>query len=449
MLILKSSIIKKFCFPLIFTVCFFFFSLLYIENISISQSDIVLILTLFSALYLGVLLFFSFNKDVNIMGFTFIALSIAALICIRVSLLYFGSHDYDIFLSEWLSEMRPLSIREALVAEIGDYNLPYLYLLIIISRFNFNDLILMKFFSCCFEILLAYFVMKIVALRTTKQHWHLLSFILSLSIPTLILNGSYWGQCDVVYATFCIASLYFAMKGRGLLSIVMFSWGFVFKLQSIFIVPALLVCLIIKKIKPIHFVAFPIVFFFTSLPSLLAGRDLFSIVNIYINQTNEYPELVLNAPSVFQLVGDVDFNHFKYFGMFFTVFAALCFVYICYVYKEKINRKDILTIFFISSLFMPYFLPCMHDRYFFIADVLSIVVFFYDRNKWYLPIITIFASFVSYCYYLMGGVTLVDQRITSLSLLFVLIIVINDFIKNITLNDNTETIEMSKNGMAF
>ena len=436
--------IKKFVPVFVLTTCFFLFLFFTSDKISIKQSDVILTAILFSTLYLVVLAFFIAKKDVHIGGFIFVSLAVAALVYIRVCLLYFESRDYVVFLSEWLADMRPLSIKEALVAEIGDYNLPYLYLLIFISRFKCNDIILIKFFSCCFDFLLAYFVMKIVALKTTKQHWHLLSFVLSLAIPTLILNSSYWGQCDAVYAAFCIAALYFAMKEKGLLSVIMFSLGFVFKLQSIFIVPALLICLIVKKIKPIHFVAFPIVFFLSSLASLLAGRSLLSIIKIYINQTNEYPSLVLNAPSVFQLVGDVDFNHFKYFGMFFTAFVALCFVYICYVYKEKIKTKDIVTIFFISSLLMPYFLPCMHDRYFFVADVLSIVVFFYDRNKWYLPLVTILASFVSYCGYLMGGVTLIDQRNTSLSLLIALIKVVNEFIKNITMKSSAETTEVSK-----
>ena len=193
-----------------------------------------------------------------------------------------------------------------------------------------------------------------------------------------------------------------------------------------------------KKIKPLHVLSFPIVFLLGSLPSMIAGRSLFSIIGIYINQTNEYQDLVLNAPSVFQLFGNVEYENFKYFGMFLTAFVALCFVYVCYVYREKIGEKDMVTIFFISSLLMPYFLPCMHDRYFFVADVLSVLVFLYDRNKWYVPIFTILASFGCYYYYLMGGITLIDQRLTALSLLVVLVIVTRDFIKNISLRNSVE-----------
>ncbi len=432
MLIKDINAMKKTCLSFILVACFFLFVFLTAGSIAIAKPDVVLTTILFSLLYLGILIAFSFKKEVDPIGFIFVSLSIAALLYIRLSLLYFDSRDYNIYLSQWLAAMRQLSIKEALVTEIGDYNLPYLYYLIIISRFKSNDLILIKFLSCGFDFLAAYFVMKIVSLKTEKEHWRLLSFVLALSIPTVILNSSYWGQCDSVYAAFCIASLYFAMKDRGLLSVIMFSLGFVFKLQSIFIVPALIICLIIGKIKPIHTVAFPITFLLGSLPAMLAGRSLFSIIGIYVHQTGEYTDLVLNAPSIFQLVGNVDKTYFKYFGIFLTGIIALCFVYICYIYKEKIKEKDMVVIFFISSLLMPYFLPCMHDRYFFVADVLSLVVFFYDRKKWYLPIITVFASFVSYCYYLMGGVTLVDQRITSLSLLFVLVALAVDFVKNIS-----------------
>ena len=132
MIIQNRSTILKACFSFVAAVCFFLFVFITYENIAILETDVILVATLFSVLYLAVLAFFSFQKNVNIMGFLFVSLSVAALMYTRVSLLYFNSRDYNIFLSEWLATMRPLSIREALVEEIGDYNLPYLYFLIFI-----------------------------------------------------------------------------------------------------------------------------------------------------------------------------------------------------------------------------------------------------------------------------------------------------------------------------
>lgn len=426
----KNSMIKLVAALVLGALMFAFVALTH-NTVDISSEDSLIVATLFSLLFIATSSIFAVNEKTDLMNFLFISLSVAALLYIRIALLYFPSRDYNIYLSQWLLAMRPLSVKEALVTEIGDYNLPYLYFLIILSRFKLNDLIFIKFFSCVFDVLTAYFVMKVVALKTDKKHWQLLSFAFTLAVPTVILNSSFWGQCDSVYAAFCVASLYYAMKERGFLSIAMFSLAFVFKLQSIFIVPALLVCLIIKKIKPIHLSLFPIIFVAASLPAIIAGRNLASIVGIYANQASEYSDLVLNAPSVFQLVGNVSFDNFKVFGIFFAGVAVFMLVYICYVYRESINQKDMVSLFFLSSLIFPYLLPSMHDRYFFLADVLSVLLFFYDRKKWYVPLITVFASYVSYSYYAMSY-KLVDQKLTAIALLVIILIVTKDFVAKIS-----------------
>ena len=56
---------------------------------------------------------------------------------------------------------------------------------------------------------------------------------------------------------------------------------------------------------------------------------------------------------------------------------------------------------------MPYILPKMHDRYFFPADVLSIVFAFYWPRYWYVPIVMGTTSLLAYAKFLLGGVEIV------------------------------------------
>jgi len=41
-----------------------------------------------------------------------------------------------------------------------------------------------------------------------------LSFGILLLIPTVILNGSVWGQCDIIYTAFVIASIYYILREK-------------------------------------------------------------------------------------------------------------------------------------------------------------------------------------------------------------------------------------------
>ena len=56
----------------------------------------------------------------------------------------------------------------------------------------------------------------------------------------------------------------------------------------------------------------------------------------------------------------------------------------------------------VSVLVMPYFLPKMHDRYFFAADVISIVYGFYFPVYFFVPIIVGMVSLFSYVPFLFG-----------------------------------------------
>ena len=158
---------KKSLLPLLLTAAFlstvfFLFVLLTGQKVALSVSDIPLTALLFSVLYFFVCIYFLLQKNDDIINLVFIWAVAAALIYMRVALLSFPSRDYNVFLSKWLAEMREMKGVEPLVKKIGDYNMPYLYFLFIISKLNLNDLILIKWFSCIFDFLAAIFMMKIV-----------------------------------------------------------------------------------------------------------------------------------------------------------------------------------------------------------------------------------------------------------------------------------------------
>ena len=56
----------------------------------------------------------------------------------------------------------------------------------------------------------------------------------------------------------------------------------------------------------------------------------------------------------------------------------------------------LVTAALISVLFPPFLLPGVHERYFFAADVLSVVYAFYYPKQWYVPLLVQFASGFSY-----------------------------------------------------
>ena len=159
--------------------------------------------------------------------------------------------------------MKGLSAGKALTEKIGDYNMPYLYFLLGVSRAETSSLVLIKWFSCIFDFVTAFFVMKCVGLKTENKSLLYFSFILTAALPTVFINSAYWAQCDSILTAFCIMSVYFALRGNGIGAAVSYALAFSIKLQAIFILPVIVICFIVKKIKLWHAVLIPATFFAT------------------------------------------------------------------------------------------------------------------------------------------------------------------------------------------
>ena len=141
---------------------------------------------------------------------------IGVILLAKVSLFDYVSDDYDIFLSGWIYSYSQMGIKEGLGTYIGsDYTPPYLYLLLLISRVkNYPWQYLVKIVSLAFEALMAYAVTKLAGLKVRGDAGRVVLFCLTLMLPTVVFNGAYWGQCDVIYTSLCLLALYHALQKR-------------------------------------------------------------------------------------------------------------------------------------------------------------------------------------------------------------------------------------------
>jgi Gpi18-like mannosyltransferase len=156
-------------------------------------------------------------------------------VAVRAVCLPHVTKDYTDFLAVWVKTIRSSGGFAALSKSIGNYNLPYIYLLTLISYIKTDPLIPIKLISIAFDILLAWSAMKIVGLFSGSKSKKLFAFFAVMLLPTVVLNGAYWGQCDSIYASLALLGIYFALKGRPSLAVISIALSFAFKLQAIFI----------------------------------------------------------------------------------------------------------------------------------------------------------------------------------------------------------------------
>ena len=234
------------------------------------------------------------------------ALLLAAAFVLRGLCLNYETSDYTQFLTVWVDFFRTHGGLAALRESVGNYNVPYLTFLALISGSSLPDLYLIKLFSIFFDVVLAWSVMQLVGLFRREAVWKLAAFFLVLFWPTVMLNSALWGQCDSVYAALAVLSVYLVLAGHPVLGVVSIGASFAFKLQAVFVMPVFLLFWLTRRVKLRHTLAFPATCVVMVLPAVIAGRGLLDALTIPFQQTGSIGTgLNYNSSSVFALFTEV------------------------------------------------------------------------------------------------------------------------------------------------
>ena len=163
---------------------------------------------------------------------------------------------------------------------------------------------------------------------------------------------------------------------------ISFAVSFVFKLQAVFLAPLLLTLFFQKKIKLRHCLWVPLVYVITIFPAYAAGRSVEDLLLLYFNQAGTYKALSMNAPNFFAwFPAFYENTALASIGIFLAAIIMLGVA--CYVKKYKIEVKGstLLWIAVFSLFWIPFVLPHMHERYFFPADIISMILFMCDTKE--------------------------------------------------------------------
>ncbi len=335
-----------------------------------------------------------------------VILLLALAILVRLACVPNRSYDYMSFLDPWYEFIQKNGGLSALKQGFADYTPAYLYWLVIASGplAWLPKLFSIKLLAMGVDFLCAFFVYKLVQLKYPNQestpvhlrHRPIAAFFTILLAPTIPLNSALWGQCDVLYTTGLVACLYFLCVNKKTFALIAYGLACSFKLQSIFLAPFLFILFLKKRIEWWRFLLIFIVYFITVIPAWYAGRPLGELLLIYFNQATQYKELSKMAPNIYQWIPNEHYSTVLPLGIGLTLVAVLIMTWVIYRSKVQLKPEFMVTLSFASVIVMPYLLPKMHDRYFFPADVNSIIFAFYYPQFTWMPVVMQVASLISY-----------------------------------------------------
>lgn len=349
---------------------------------------------------------------------------------VRIELLDFTSSDYMGFLEPWCKAIKinggfsDFGNLDAIVSKIQfseppvevfeyaphyDYTAPYLYILTFISYLKPTQfLFAIKWVSIFFDFVLAVFIALICKKILKSNTAFLFGFGVTLILPNVILNSAVWAQCDVIFSTFIVMSLYFLIRGNYRTVFCLYGISIAFKIQATFFLPVLIIVLAKKKINIFYIFYSLLTLFLINLPALIMGMGFTdTFINPYVTQVEEYKgSLTMNAPNLYLLL-DVAANYsipskgepngewrdwFSGAGVVFTL--AVCVILFMIIYRKQFTftAKRLVLIAYLFASLMPFILPHMHERYWFMADAIAIIFIACYPKKFYIALMSIYPS---------------------------------------------------------
>jgi Gpi18-like mannosyltransferase len=299
----------------------------------------------------------------------------------------------------WYDELKAVGGWPGLGREIGNYNAPILYLLAILTYLPGPALIKIKLTWIVFDALLVYFGYRIVALRWADRRIPTLAALVLAFLPTAVINSSVYGQCDAMWAGFVLGGLYYLLRGRQWWGVALCTAAIAVKPQAIFIFPVLALLAMAGRLRWRTLLVVPIGFLALDLPAMIAGRAPVELLTLYdpARQSKYTQALTAKAPSVYAFLPvTTRLETLRTLGYIFAAVLVIGIIYALIASRVRLDAERIVTTAALFAIALPFVLPGMHERYFYLADVLSVVLAFYRPRLWFVPLIVQAASLLSY-----------------------------------------------------
>ncbi|MCZ2128458.1 MAG: hypothetical protein LC099_11885 [Anaerolineales bacterium] len=320
---------------------------------------------------------------------------------LRILFLPAKTLDMDSYLL-WYDYIVQHGILRSIGSDYFGYNPPFIYLLALttLTRSFLHPIIAIKLIPILFDIVNAVLVYKIVRVFEPQSDKPTLAALLFWVAPTIMINSAFWGQTDALYVCFLLLTVLLLLRERPVFALIAFSAAFAVKAQAVFLAPFLAVLFFKKRIPLRAFFVFPFVYLLSFLPAALAGRPIASLFSTYSGQVGTFELASKNAANPYLFVNESDYLAAVSIGIPLAATLLLAWALFYGFKKYNLSSAKILWIALVSLALVPYLLPKMHDRYFYPADVFSILAAFAFPNIWFVPIAYQIISFLSYLPYL-------------------------------------------------
>ena len=274
---------------------------------------------------------------------------------------------------------------DALLAYAGDYAIPYAFLIWLLAKLPIPFLYSVKMMNVFFDFGMAVLVGLISQhFKPQSKNIFCWGYCITLLLPNVFMNSSFWGQCDVIYTFFLLAALLCYLRKRYVPMMILFGVAFAFKLQSVFLLPFILIAYWLKKEFSIfHFLFIPAAMLVMNIPAVAAGYSPMITFTQYVRQAGGYPWLYYFYPNLYFFFQARPYYLFSTGAMMLTAAALLIFVVLLVEKDVPLDKDNMLPVLLWTAYTCVFFLPSMHERYGYFAEIIAVITGLVNiRKSW-------------------------------------------------------------------
>jgi Gpi18-like mannosyltransferase len=290
--------------------------------------------------------------------------------------------DINNFLIPWLDHILANGPVGAFATPFSNYTPSYLYLLTLVSPLVavMSKVSVIKSLSVAGTAALALAVRWL--LRSLEGNHRSDAWLWLPLLPSVAVNASIFAQCDAIWSAACIMAVASAVRERPLSMLAWFGVAIAFKAQGLFLGPFVALCLVQSR-TPLRFWVTPVLIYaLAMLPAALAGWPVRDLSTIYLRQAEWNPAFVSTAANPWSMLQHLGAQSAqRWFWLGYVAAAAAPLAYVAAYRRRSFSKGDMIAAALLGSCLMPFFLPKMHERFFFLSEVLAFALAFSEQDR--------------------------------------------------------------------
>lgn len=344
---------------------------------------------------------------------------------VRYATVGMTNSDMEAKVLVWYAKLQRHGPLVGLGKDFYNYTPPYVYLLALATLTSsfLAPLTAVKIIALVFDILTAGVVLSIVRLQRPRGYLPILAAAIFFTAPTFLINSAVWGQADSTFALFALGCVYFLLVEKSFFAVALAAIALAVKPQGVFLFPLLLLMMLWRRVRWWHLFAVPVVYGLCMAPAVAMGRTWYEVFTAYTSQAGAGKALTHNAANIYVFVPRDAYSWLLWPAVIGAVLVFLAWIYWSWRSIRQPDAPTIVLLALVCMTLVPFLLPNMRERYYYLADVLSVILAFMVPVLWYLPVLFQVLSMLSYSMFLWGSPQTILQAAALISLFTLILLV--------------------------